>query len=108
MDSTFPEEEGLLSALSLEATEELFHGAVADLTAALKEIRQGDVSEAKAARQAVRELRAALSTAMEERNRVEKLRRDAAGVVRDHALDFDAARTEIGRRLACLRDAGGC
>ena len=25
----------------------------------------------------------------------------------NYALDFDAARSEIGRRLACLRDAGG-
>jgi hypothetical protein len=108
MDRTFPEEEGLLSALSLEATEELYRGAVEELTAALKDIRQGDLAEAKTARQAVRELRAALSTALEERNRVEKLRREAAGVVRDHALDFDAARIEIGRRLARLRDAGGC
>jgi hypothetical protein len=44
---------------------------------------------------------------MDERARVEKLRKQIAGVVGDHALDFDAARTEIGRRLACLRDAGG-
>jgi hypothetical protein len=49
----------------------------------------------------------ALQMVMDERTRVEKLRKNVAGVVRDYAIDFDAARDEIGRRLACLREAGG-
>ena len=43
---------------------------------------------------------------MEERNKVDKLRKSVAGAVGAGALDFAAARDEIGRRLACLRDAG--
>lgn len=45
---------------------------------------------------------------MEERNKVDKLRKSAAGAAGGgSALDLDAARDEIGRRLALLRDAGG-
>ena len=45
---------------------------------------------------------------MEERNKVDKLRKSAAGAAGGGgALDLDAARDEIGRRLACLRNAGG-
>lgn len=101
-------EENTPSEGMLKATETLYRGIVEDLEQAMSNIRQGDLTEAKAARQAVRDLRAALQAALEERNRVEKLRREAAGVVDGYALDFDAARTEIGRRLARLRDAGGC
>ena len=52
------------------------------------------------------ELRKALALFLEERNRIEKLGKEQAGVVHDYALDFDAARIELGRRLARLRDAG--
>ncbi|MDV7269994.1 hypothetical protein RYZ20_03665 [Thioclava sp. A2] len=105
MDMTFPEEEGTSSVDMLKATEEMYREVTEELALAIRNIREGDVAEAKAARAAVRDLRAALQLAMEERNRVEKLRREAAGVVRGYALDFDAARLEIGRRLARLRDA---
>lgn len=44
---------------------------------------------------------------MEERNKVDKLRKSAVGAAGAGALDLDAARDEIGRRLALLRDAGG-
>ncbi|NEX44748.1 hypothetical protein [Pseudotabrizicola algicola] len=44
---------------------------------------------------------------MDERNKVEKLRKTLAGAVGTGELDFAAARDEIGRRLALLRDAGG-
>lgn len=75
---------------------------------AMNKVRQGEFSEVKAATQAVRDLRAAYQMVMDERTRVEKLRKQLAGAGGDHALDFDAARDEIGRRLACLREAGGC
>ena len=65
------------------------------------------VDEVKAAAQAVKDLKAAFQMVMDERTRIEKLRKQIAGVVHDYAIDFDAARAEIGRRLACLRDAGG-
>ena len=55
-----------------------------------------------------RELRAATQLMLEERNRVDKLRKEiAGGGGAGGALDLDAARSEIGRRLACLRRAAG-
>ena len=55
-----------------------------------------------------RELRAATQLMLEERNRVDRLRKEiAGGVDGGGALDLDAARDEIGRRLACLRRAAG-
>ncbi len=91
----------------LAATEDLYREAAEDLARARRGLRKGKIDEAKLAVQAVKDLKLAFQMVMDERARVEKLRKQIAGVVGDHALDFDAARTEIGRRLACLRDAGG-
>jgi hypothetical protein len=43
---------------------------------------------------------------LEERTKLAKLSQREEGIAYDYALDFDEARIEIGRRLACLRDAG--
>lgn len=91
----------------LAATEELYRDAAEDLIRARRKLRSGAVDEAKAALQAVKDLKLAFQMVMDERTRIEKLRKEVAGVVHDHALDFDAARDEIGRRLACLRDTAG-
>lgn len=92
----------------LQETEDLYREVAGELALAMKGVRQGDPADIKAAMQAVKDLRTAFQMVMDERTRVEKLRKQVAGVVRDYALDFDAARSEIGRRLARLRDAGGC
>ena len=91
----------------LEETEELYRDIAGELALAMKGVRQGEMKEAKAAAQAVKDLRTAFQMVMEERARVEKLRRQVAGVGAGSELDLDAARVEIGRRLACLRDAAG-
>ena len=91
----------------LEETEELYREIAGELALAMKGVRQGEVKEAKAAAQAVKDLRTAFQMVMEERARVEKLRRQVAGVGAGRELDLDSARAEIGRRLACLRDAAG-
>lgn len=91
----------------LEETEELYREIAGELALAMKGVRQGEVKDAKLAAQAVKDLRTAFQMVMEERVRVEKLRRQVAGVVPAGELDLDAARAEIGRRLACLRDADG-
>ena len=44
---------------------------------------------------------------LRERNRMFELHKTKAGIVNDYAIDFDTARAEIGRRLSCLRAAGG-
>ena len=66
-----------------------------------------DPDELKAASHAAKAVRDALGHMFSERSRVDKLRKDIAGGVGGGCLDLDAARTEIGRRLACLRRAGG-
>ena len=91
----------------LEETEELYREIAGELAAAMRGVRQGEVKDAKAAAQAVKDLRSAFQMVMDERSRVEKLRRQVAGVVHASELDLGAARLEIGRRLARLRDAAG-
>ncbi len=91
----------------LAATETFLKDAAEDLAAAIAAARDGHLGDAKAATLAVRDLKQAFYALMEERNRVEKLRKQIAGDVGTGSLDLDAARHEIGRRLACLRDAGG-
>ena len=90
----------------LKASEDLYREVALELAEASRRVRDGEFGEVKAAMQAARDLRAAFQLVMDERTRVDKLRKQVAGVVHDYALDFDAARTEIGRRLARLRDAG--
>lgn len=77
-----------------------------DLSLLIERIRDGDTGRAKEAAQTLKDLEKALQTVFEERTKVEKLRRQEAGVVHDYALDFDEARDEVGRRLALLRAAG--
>ena len=89
----------------LAATEGLYRETAEELVRAVRVIRAGRADDVKAATQAVKDLRSALQMVMEERTRVEKLRRQVAGTVGTRELDFDAARLEIGRRLARLRDA---
>ena len=85
----------------------LFREMAEEMALALRKFREGDFSEAKGATAAIKDLRLAYQLVMDERTRVEKLRKQVAGVVHDYALDFDAARDEVGRRLARLREAGG-
>lgn len=88
----------------LAEAEELFRTSAELLAARLRALREGRVEGLKETAQATRDLRAALQLALEERTRLEKLRRqdDGGGAA---ALDLAAARDEIGRRLACLRGA---
>lgn len=68
------------------------------------EQEDNDVSKEAAGR--IRDLGKAVQTTLDERSKLEKLRKHTAGIVHEYALDFDAARDEIGRRMARLRDAG--
>ncbi len=87
-------------------TESLYREAASQLFDTLDRVKRGKIDEAKAAALAVRDLRQAIEWVMDERNRVDKLRKSVAGAVGATELDFSAARDEIGRRLACLRGAG--
>ena len=90
----------------------LFFSYVRDLEAYQDALAAGssasvDPAELKKATQVARGVREAIHMMMTERDRVDKLRKDIAGGVGGGSLDLDAARDEIGRRLACLRRAGG-
>ena len=66
---------------------------------------RSDATVAKAAKLAG-EARGAIQTIFNERQRIAKLDGDTSGA-HGAELDLDAARLEIGRRLALLRDRGG-
>ena len=97
---------------AISVAEGLFWSYVKDLKrheAALEARQSGtvDPAELKEAMQTAKVVREAVGLLMAERNRVDKLRKDIAGGVGGGSLDLDTARDEIGRRLACLRRAGG-
>ncbi len=89
-----------------DMTETMFREAAEELTRVINQIKAGKFEEVRATPSAVKDLKAAFQLVMEERGRIDKLRKHVAGTVGARALDFHAARDEIGRRLARLRDAG--
>ncbi|QRZ15304.1 permease [Paracoccus methylovorus] len=91
----------------LEIADGLFRSYAQELNRLRQKIEAGETDELKESARLVRDLRAATQMVLEERSKVDKLRKDAAGRVGAGALDLVAARDEIGRRLACLRRASG-
>ena len=96
---------------SLAIAEGLFFSYVKELEQhrvelAVQERGEVDQAKLKAATTTAKVVREAILLLMTERNKVDKLRKDIAGGVGGGSLDLDAARDEIGRRLACLRRAG--
>ena len=90
----------------------LFWDYVKDLRghqAELEALKSGELDPAKLkkAMETEKTVREAVQLLMAERIKVDKLRKDIAGGVGGGSLDLGAARDEIGRRLACLRRAGG-
>lgn len=106
MTINFQGADGRTAAL-LAATEDMYRDAGLELARAVKAAKSGVPSDAKAALQAVRDLKAAFQLAMEEGTKIEKLRKETTAAIGEDILDLDAARDEIGRRLARLRRAGG-
>jgi hypothetical protein len=92
----------------LGATERIYELTMMELHRTINAISEGDFNEVKAAQTAIRDLRATAMAVLQERGKVDQLRKQIAGHVgAGGALDLDEARAEIGRRLACLRNAGG-
>lgn len=79
---------------------------IAEISAAMDRLKRNQFDELKDATRSYRDLRQALLLVFDERAKVAKLDKQEAGVAYDYALDLDAARDEICRRLARLRDAG--
>jgi len=90
----------------LASTQVTLREAAEELTRLIDQIRDGKLGEAKAAPEAVKDLKRALHAVIIGKRDAELLCKQASGTVGAGALDFDAARDEIGRRLARLRDAG--
>ena len=85
---------------------ELFDLASAILRRILDEAREGaEDGTAKEMATYTRDVSGALKILVTERQHVEKLRRDAGEFAAGQQFDLVGARDEIGRRLACLRDA---
>lgn len=91
----------------VEIADGLFWSYAVDLDRLRRKITAGETDDLKESGKLVRSLREATQMVLEERNKVDKLRKDAAGQVGAGALDLVSARDEVGRRLACLRRAGG-
>ncbi|KCV83495.1 hypothetical protein ATO10_02005 [Actibacterium atlanticum] len=91
----------------LVAAEEHYQRAIDALNTLIKDVDAGQSARAKELKSALSELGKATQTAFDERAKVEKRIRNESGAVHDYALDFEQARAEIGRRLACLSTAAG-
>lgn len=93
---------------ALQLTEELFQVAIEDLNETFVAIREGRIEAAKDGRHAVKMLSELSFRVLEERRNVEKFRKNIAGSAGGWGeLDLEAARNEIGLRLARLRNARG-
>ncbi|MGF6860052.1 hypothetical protein ABIE69_000607 [Rhodobacteraceae bacterium MBR-64] len=106
MTDLTPVDEGSSQALLAEAME-LYTTAAKTFALVVREAREGAPQAGKEATGYAKEFRAALQAVLNERATIDKLRKQELGAAGACALDFAAARDEIGRRLACLRDAGG-
>ncbi|WP_138465162.1 hypothetical protein [Poseidonocella sp. HB161398] len=100
------QENGASAAIFADAFEK-FERASRALNDMIRKLEDGDFSDAADARKIVAALDAASDNALKARMKLDERNRQRAGIAHDFAIDFDAARTEIGRRLACLQRAGG-
>ena len=90
----------------LGVTENLLREYAEEIARLLDKAKRGELDELKAIPGNVKQLRDVLVVIQEERSRVDKLRKQVAGLVGAGELDFQSARDEVGRRLARLRGAG--
>jgi hypothetical protein len=91
---------------TLAVAEDMCRDAVQQLYVTLRLVRAGKLQEARATFQAARDLRSALQVAVEEKIKIERIRKQEAGIVNAYAIDLAAARDEIGKRLARQRGEG--
>ncbi|RNF33112.1 permease [Paracoccus methylarcula] len=95
----------------IATAEWLFWDYVRDLRAHREAIAASDwealdPGRLKKATETAKTVRQAIHMLMEERQKLDRYRKDIAGGIGGGELDLDAARDEIGLRLACLRRAG--
>ncbi|MFN3936637.1 MAG: hypothetical protein ACK4KW_03565 [Gemmobacter sp.] len=102
-----PVGEGGLPGDEISEARELFDIAAQIMRRVLEEMRAAPAESARELATSTKDVRDTLKLLVAERANLEKLRGDAGALGGPGRYDFDAARDEIGRRLACLRDAGG-
>ena len=89
-----------------EFTEGFLKDIATEIARLLEKAKRGEFDELRALPSYVKQLREVFQLVQEERSRVDKLRKQVAGIVGAGALDFQSARDEVGSRLARLRGAG--
>jgi hypothetical protein len=104
MMTEISETDGVSAEQLLALSEQMYARAAAALARTVERLEQADPMPPKTAVADVDGYAAAFQRVMTERDKVGKLRNQIAGTVGGRALDMDAARAEIGRRLACLRN----
>ncbi len=98
-------QEGLGNLLAF--AQGLFLEAAENLAAAIAQVQSEPAAMPKAASVAARDLTAAFHTVMAERTRIDGIRTKIDSVAGNETLDLDAARSQIGSRLARLRVTAG-
>ncbi len=90
----------------LSVAERLFVRAIRALSEICDKLERDELEGLPTLKSAVPEAMQATKFLLQERNRVFELHKKKSGIVNDYVLDFDAARSEIGSRLARIREAG--
>ena len=90
----------------LEIAESQVKRVMRELDDVIAEIEAGQHQDKDKAKATAIDLRKAIQSLFDERNRLAKLDDTGANAARDTDLDLDAARAEIGRRLSSLRKQG--
>jgi predicted Zn-dependent peptidase len=91
----------------LRAAKEHFEETAREIEACRKRLRQGEEVSPSELQKLRAQLKAEARLYYEEAQRLARELRKQAGIAGQFALDFDAARQEVGRRMARLRAAGG-
>jgi hypothetical protein len=87
--------------------EEQFVAAIRALATFTRAVESGELPDRPDARTVAASARKALEHLFDERHRVaERVRKESGGRAAGGALDLDAARDEVNRRMACLRATG--
>lgn len=72
----------------------------------IEKLEAGDLTEVGDAKRVIQALEKANELLIGATQKAEDRSKKERGIAHDYAIDFSAARSEIGRRLACLRTGG--
>lgn len=102
MDNDFPVHSDGPATEGLAEAQALFDSARRQLFGVIRDVESGETPAVKKLQPLLAELRRATWTIHEERKKQDEERKRELGIVNGRALDLDAAREEVQRRLACL------